>query len=135
MQLASRLKSSSLSAIHGKSNKDSKDYEKQLTFIGNELREAKRKNETAEKSMQETKQLAEELVKQLNDGNKLLLQRYLEEKDLAKQLKHDLALTQRNLKKAIGETQEQRKINERLAKLVKGLEDERNSLNALIQEN
>lgn len=135
LQLASRLKSSSLSAIHGKSNKDSKDYEKQLTFIGNELREAKRKNETAEKSMQETKQLAEELVKQLNDGNKLLLQRYLEEKDLAKQLKHDLALTQRNLKKAIGETQEQRKINERLAKLVKGLEDERNSLNALIQEN
>jgi hypothetical protein len=115
--------------------KELKDLEKQLLHINTELRETKRKNEIAEKGLNETKVLAEELVKQLNDGNKLLLQRYVEEKDMAKQLKHDLALTQRNLKKAIGETQEQRKINERLVKLVKGLEDERNSLNALVGEN
>lgn len=117
------------------SYKGIKELEKQLFHITSELRETKRKNEIAEKGLNETRGLAEELVRQLNEGNRLLSQRYAEEKDLAKQLKHDLALTQRNLKKAIGETQEQRKINERLVKLVKGLEDERNSLNALVGEN
>jgi hypothetical protein len=114
--------------------KELKDLEKQISSLIVEVKETKRKNDIAEKGLLETRTLAEELVKQLNDGNKLLLQRYVEEKDLAKQLKHDLSLTQRNLKKAIGETQEQRKINERLVKLVKGLEDERSSLNALIHE-
>jgi hypothetical protein len=124
----------SFSSIRQPTAKELKDLEKQINSLIVEVKETKRKNEIAEKGLIETRTLAEELVKQLNDGNKLLLQRYLEEKDLAKQLKHDLSLTQRNLKKAIGETQEQRKINERLVKLVKGLEDERSSLNALIHE-
>lgn len=135
LKLATNIKNVRYLSMNSRPEKDSRELDKQVFFLSSELRESKKKNEMAEKNLKETKRLAEELIKQLNEGSKLMLQRYTEERDLAKQLKHDLALTQRNLKKAIAEGQEQRKINERLVRLVKGLEDERNSLNALIAEN
>jgi hypothetical protein len=116
-------------------SKEYKEMDKQVRHVTSELKETRMRFEMTEEGLIQSKSLSEEIIKKLNDGNKLLISRYNEEKDFAKQLKHDLALTQRNLKKAISETQEQRRINERLVKIVKSYEDERNSLNALLGDN
>lgn len=106
-----------------------KTMEMKLKTTTTQLREAKTTIQTVSETAITTKKLAQEVITKLNTGNTTLIQYLQEEKELSKQLQSDLILTQRNLKKAISELSEQRKGNEKLVKLVRGLEEERSSTN------
>jgi hypothetical protein len=107
-----------------------KTMEMKLKTTTTQLREAKTTIQTVSETAISTKRLAQEVITKLNAGNTTLTQYLQEEKELSKQLQSDLTLTQRNLKKAISELSEQRKANEKLVKLVRGLEEERSTNNA-----
>lgn len=99
----------------------------QVETLEVELHEATTTITTLKQSCITTKGLAQEVIKKLNAGNTALVRHLEEERDLSRQLHSDLLLTQRNMKKAIQEVEEQRKCNEKLIKLVRTFEEERSA--------
>lgn len=90
-----------------------------------ELREERQRSVQIEAKLLETKTVAEEYIVQFNERNKAISRHYEDEKRINQQLQSDLSLTLRNLRKAVDELSEQRKVNEKLASLCKLLERER----------
>jgi hypothetical protein len=90
-----------------------------------ELREERQRTVQIEAKLIETKTVAEEYIVQFHERNKAISKHYEDEKRINQQLQSDLALTLRNLRKAVDELNEQRKVNEKLAALCKLLERER----------
>lgn len=93
--------------------------------LAHELREERLRSVQIEAKLIETKTVAEEYIVQFNERNKAISKHYEDEKRINQQLQSDLALTLRNLRKAVDELSEQRKVNEKLAALCKLLERER----------
>lgn len=102
-----------------------KMVELKMKTVTTELREQKKRNVTIQESLSQTKSVAEDMIIQFNERNKLIYKHYNEEKQITQQLQLDLDLTHRNLKRSIQELHEQRNINERLVQILKALEKER----------
>ncbi len=99
-----------------------------LRAVTNELKATKLRNNDIEGCLNHTRVVAEELIRHFNGRNDAVLNYYSYEKELNKQLQFDLDMTNKNLKRAITELNDQRYVNERLVDMVKSLEKEKQAL-------
>jgi hypothetical protein len=101
-----------------------KNMEFKVHSISTELVETKTRATIIERSYEETKRAAQELVQQLNEHATGIAQKYQEEREQNKLLAGDLELTQRNMKKTLEQLKEQLAINERLLGVIAVFEEQ-----------
>jgi hypothetical protein len=105
-----------------------KNMEFKVHSINSELVETKTRATVIERSYEETKRAAQELVQQLNEHATGIAQKYQEEREQNKLLAGDLELTQRNMKKTLEQLKEQLAINERLLGVIAVFEEQQKKL-------
>jgi vacuolar-type H+-ATPase subunit I/STV1 len=112
----------------GDKDKESSGIKKadvRIRSLSAELKGLKSRLIEAESSLNHTRTVAEEIVRKSSDRNATVVQHYKDEKEINKQLHIDLELTYKNLKRAISELHEQRKVNEELLEIVRGSEKDK----------